>query len=65
MKCFEQDIDIENKLKSAIFSISDITDDNKNLQDWQWEKIDFIRELKSANFILQEQLQKLQDGKID
>jgi len=65
MKCFEQDVDIENKLKSAIFSISDITDDNKNLQDWQWEKIDFIRELKSANFILQEQLQKLQDGKID
>ena len=65
MKCFKQDIDIENKLKSAIFSISDIIDDNKNIQDWRWNTKDMIMELKKANLILEEQLQKLQDGELD
>ena len=62
MKCFEQDVDIENKLKSAIFAIDDIFDsvyaDTNN-------KMILKRELKKVLLILEDKLRMLQDGELD
>ena len=62
MKCFEQDVDIENKLKSAIFTIDDIFDsvyaDTNN-------KMILKRELKKVLLILEDKLRMLQDGELD
>tara|TARA_R110002110_G_scaffold391963_1_gene605315 strand:+ start:222 stop:410 length:189 start_codon:yes stop_codon:yes gene_type:complete len=62
MKCFEQDVDIENKLKSAIFTINDIFDsvyaDTNN-------KMMLKRELEKVLLILEDKLRMLQDGELD
>ena len=62
MKCFEQDVDIENKLKSAIFAIDDIFDsvyaDTNN-------KMMLKRELEKVLLILEDKLRMLQDGELD
>ena len=62
MKCFEQDVDIENKLKSAIFTIDDIFDsvyaDTNN-------KMILKRELEKVLLILEDKLRMLQDGELD
>tara|TARA_B110000263_G_C15095855_1_gene412959 strand:- start:487 stop:675 length:189 start_codon:yes stop_codon:yes gene_type:complete len=62
MKCFEQDVDIENKLKSAIFAIDDIFDSVYADTD---NKMILKRELKKVLLILEDKLRMLQDGELD
>ena len=62
MKCFEQDVDIENKLKSAIFTIDDIFDSVYADTD---NKMILKRELKKVLLILEDKLRMLQDGELD
>ena len=62
MKCFKQDVDIENKLKQAIFAIEDIIN-SKPIQKLNWQE--FIRELEPIRNSLEWELQKYQDGEYE
>jgi len=57
MECFEQDIDIEDKLKQAIFAIEDIITSKPTQK--------LIRELEPIRNSLEWELQKYQDGEYE